>query len=149
MIEIGAMTAADIEEVAAIEQQSVSPWSVSQLAEEMENQNALILVARKLGEIVGWCTVRTIWPETELLKIAVAGGARKRGVATALLTEIIAKLVHTRFKSLFIEVRSNNRSALKLYKKYGFSHIDTRGAYYHSPADDALILMKQLTGNNQ
>ena len=43
---------------------------------------------------------------------------------------------------LFLEVRSRNIPARKLYTAYGFKEIGVRKNYYKNPQDDAIIMLR-------
>lgn len=96
------------------------------------------------GNIVGWCCSRHHGPEAELLKIAVTGGARRRGIARELLDTLIEILTNNGVESLFLEVRSQNEPACHFYRSQGFEQVGMRPAYYANPRDNALIYRKEL-----
>ena len=73
--------------------------------------------------------------EREILNLAVAPAFRRKGVATALLQEELARGgVH------FLEVRESNRAALALYGKIGFVRAGRRVDYYRSPVEAAIVM---------
>ena len=43
---------------------------------------------------------------------------------------------------LFLEVRSRNVPAIKLYTAYGFKEIGIRKNYYKDPQDDAIVMLR-------
>jgi len=43
-------------------------------------------------------------------------------------------------KTVFLEVRENNFSAISLYKKIGFKEINIRKNYYKDTGENALIM---------
>jgi ribosomal-protein-alanine N-acetyltransferase len=142
---IRSMRPTDLTAVAALERDTLSPWSITSLEREMGVSKAILLVAEKSdGEVVGWCGCRVIWPEAELMKIAVKLDCRASGVAGGLFEDLFARLQGRNVTSLFLEVRSENRAALSLYKKNGFSQVGIRPRYYVEPDDGALILRKIL-----
>lgn len=135
--------------VESLEQQTFSPWSLRSLLEELKQDRGVVLVAENhLAQhppvIVGWCACRYFIPEAELLKISVSERARRSGVATALLNRLTHYLSQRSIEILFLEVRSKNQNALKLYSKSGFLKIGERSAYYTNPTDSALLLQKIL-----
>ena len=44
----------------------------------------------------------------------------------------------------FLEVRSRNTPAIKLYTAYGFAEVGRRNKYYRDPEDDAIVMMRGL-----
>lgn len=74
--------------------------------------------------------------EAEILTLAVDPARRGRGVAQALLTAFLAG----RRGRVSLEVRPSNTPARRLYERFGFGPAGLRRGYYHSPAEDALVL---------
>ena len=142
------MIAADLAEVAAIEGENLSPWSISSLALDLEIQRAINFVAvteTLVGQILGWYSCRVIYPEGELLKIAVRKKNRECGVGHFLFEHLCHELQKRKVTSLFLEVRSNNSTALRFYEKHGFLPVGSRPGYYTDPPDSAIILSKSLS----
>ncbi|PHR27566.1 MAG: ribosomal-protein-alanine N-acetyltransferase [Desulfotalea sp.] len=144
------MLEADVPTVGRLELQSHSPWSLSSLVDEIEQERGLVLVAESTSRdksvpvVVGWCACRYIVPEAELLKIAVNTCARRQGIATELLKHLSRFLFQSSIETLFLEVRSQNQSALKFYLKNGFLHIGERAKYYSNPDDNASLFKKEI-----
>ena len=147
------MVEADAPAVARLEQQTLSPWSLSSLLEELQQDRGVVFVAEKNAhnnrkpEIVGWCACRYIVPESELLKISVSNNARRSGIATALLKHLSRFLSQKSIEILFLEVRSENKTALNFYRKSGFLKMGERPGYYLNPADNASLFQKNLMRN--
>ncbi len=145
LVTIRIMCLDDLAGVAAIEGETLSPWSDVSLEEEITVSQGIQLVAEENDSlIVGWCGCRVIWPEAELLKIAVKPRCRVRGVAGNLIACLVEELQRKEVTTLFLEVRSGNRAAVNLYRKTGFSQVGLRPAYYTDPSDSALILKKTI-----
>ncbi len=143
------MVATDIRCVECIECQHLSPWTVQQIESELHYGHSVVLVAEHNDPslesgVIGWCTVRAIGPEAELLKISVLNKYRRSGIGKALLSHLIAELRRKGVVNLFLEVRSQNYTALKFYKNNGFLLCGERKNYYAHPKDNALILQYNL-----
>jgi ribosomal-protein-alanine N-acetyltransferase len=142
---VRAMGPEDLDAVEEIECQTLTPWSLTSLRQELTVQDGLCFVAEDAERsIVGWCACRRIWPEAELLKIAVAQQERKKGFGTALLRCLVGDLQWQGFTVLFLEVRGRNKAALGFYDRHGFLAVGMRRAYYSDPQDDALMLRKNI-----
>jgi len=140
------MIKADLGGVAAIESENPSPWSAGSLAQELEIAQSIQIVAEEAeAQILGWCACRIVWPEAELLKIAVKQKNRERGIGRFLFEHLFGELQKRKITSLFLEVRSSNRAALNFYEKHGFLHVGSRSGYYTNPPDSAIILRKNLS----
>jgi ribosomal-protein-alanine N-acetyltransferase len=139
------MQAGDILGVLRIEVENPSPWTETMLGGELEVEQGIRLVAGdESGRIAGWVACRLVEAEAELLKIAVAEAARRNGAGTLLLHRLCSALKEAGVKVLFLEVRSKNKTALQFYRKNGFIAAGRRRGYYTGPADDALLLRKEL-----
>jgi [ribosomal protein S18]-alanine N-acetyltransferase len=89
------------------------------------NRIAGFLVSRPLG--LG---------EGELLNLAVAPGARRKGVGKALVAEFLEQFPG----GAYLEVRESNVAALALYKSLGFKVVTRRPEYYENPAEAAIVM---------
>ena len=145
------MGVADISPVERIEQHTLSPWKAPSLMNELEQERGIVLVAEQdvaktisPASVIGWCACRYFAPEAELLKIAVDHNARNKGVATTLLEILIRTLCQKHVQTLFLEVRSQNQSAITFYQKNGFLQTGMRTAYYAHPVDNAILFQKLL-----
>ena len=98
------------------------------------------LVVEQDGNVVGFIVGRQVEYEWEIENIAVTGVARRRGLGSRLVGELL-ELVRSRGgKSVFLEVRESNRAARSLYEKWAFLEVGRRKMYYQNPAEDALVL---------
>lgn len=144
------MIEADVAAVHCLEQQTLSPWSQRSIRDELMQKRGEMFVAEveagrgTTSQILGWCASRSIPPEAELLKIAVNQHSRRSGIATALLKHLTYFLSQRSIELLFLEVRSQNHSALNFYKKSGFLQIGVRPGYYTNPSDSALVYQKNM-----
>ncbi len=139
------MSQSDLAHVYAIEQEYPSSWTSAQLASELEYSEGVSLVAENgKGEVIAWCTVRFTVPEAELLKIAVRSDLRGQGVAGMLFQQLMHVLSEKHIQDIFLEVRSQNRSAIRFYLKNGFDQVGERPGYYSDPKDNAIIFKKAL-----
>jgi len=81
--------------------------------------------------------------EAELLRIAVAPEARRRGQGRQLLEASERVLMDQGITTLHLEVRCSNQAARHLYESSGWTLQRTRTAYYRD-GEDAAIYCKQL-----
>ena len=142
--EITRMTAADVAEVAALEAVCFSdPWSEASVASELDNPLSLWLVARDAAGLLGYVGSQSVPDEADMMNLAVRPDARRQGVAQALLRALEAALRENGIRSLTLEVRAGNASAIRLYTQAGFRQVGLRKNYYFHPKEDALILKKE------
>jgi ribosomal-protein-alanine N-acetyltransferase len=140
------MTAADLGAVQAIEFENPSPWSAGQLASELEQEGGWQFVAESgaSGLVCGFACGRSCAGEAELLKIAVALGYRRQGIAGQLMAHTLRYLGKQGASRCFLELRAGNLPALALYERVGFCRVGLRKNYYTSPPEDAILMEKRV-----
>lgn len=123
--------------IAALMMRSFDPafgeaWPQADLESAMDWPGALLLSALDRGDPdapLGFVLTRTILDETEILLIAVAPEARRRGIGRRLLEAVIARAKQAGI-SLFLEVRADNSAALEMYRALNFKPVGVRRGYY-------------------
>ncbi len=146
-VRIRELVTGDIDAVMAIETVSFpSPWTAKMFRDEIarEFSDALVAVGEPGPGILGYSVCWTIAGEAHLLNIAVAPGARCRGVGAALLEESIRRSQAAGARRMHLEVRPGNGPALRLYGRHGFVFQGIRKGYYTDTREDAVLLSKDL-----
>jgi ribosomal-protein-alanine N-acetyltransferase len=98
------------------------------------------LVVEQSGTVVGFIVGHQVEDEWEIENIAVTGSARRCGLGSRLVGELLDLVRSRGGKSIFLEVRESNRAARSLYEKWAFLEVGRRKMYYQNPAEDALVL---------
>ena len=138
------MNESHVAQVAALEKQCFSdPWSENSVASELENPLSLWLIAEEDGAVCGYVGSQTVLDETDMMNIAVHPDCRRKGIAAALITELVSRLKARGSRILRLEVRESNFSAIALYEALGFTQLGLRKNYYRNPKENALILGKE------
>ena len=133
-----------VAQVAELEKLCFSdPWSENSVASELKNPLSLWLIAEEDGVVCGYVGSQTVLGETDMMNIAVHPDCRRKGVAAALITELICRLKGQGSHILRLEVRESNAPAIALYKAMGFTQLGLRKNYYRNPKENALILGKE------
>lgn len=91
----------------------------------------------------GFLLARAVAGEAEVLTLAVAPAARRRGVAAALLRTALAEAEARQAAVMFLEVSEHNTAARALYAAAGFNEVGRRRRYY-TDGSDALVLSRSL-----
>lgn len=130
--------------IAALEQICFSdPWNEASVRSELDNPLSLWLVAVEDDCVLGYIGSQTVLGEADIMNVAVAPEARRKGLGEALLLRLQAVLAEQGVHSLTLEVRASNEPAILLYQKLGYVQVGRRPNYYHKPKEDALILRKE------
>lgn len=143
-VRIRRMRGADLAGVLDIERRSFgSPWSERTFRTLLRRRNARSIVAEDgAGEVAGYAVVWYSGSEAELGNLAVEPERRRRGVATALLREVLRGVRSRGLERLFLEVRKGNEAARRLYERQGFQVVGVRPGYYVNPREDALVMRR-------
>ena len=94
------------------------------------------------GEVIAYVIGRLIAPEGEIYRVAVKPEKRQRGIGYRLLDYAVKTSKGHGLERLFLEVRSRNLPAVKLYTAYGFKQIAVRKNYYKNPTEHALVMRR-------
>lgn len=139
----------DLDQILEIEQSCYPvPWDRQAFECEFSKQESninIFLVAeeRKSGKIAGYLAGNIIIGYVHILNIAVAREFRKMGLGTGFMKRAEQETFKRGLGTLTLEVRENNESAVKLYKKLGYV-IKGRRIKYYENTDDALLMWKTL-----
>ena len=90
------------------------------MAEEVEGDDAIVLVAEAGGTPVGQLGLRLASYGVADLGMAVAAGWRGHGVGTALLAEAVERARKAGAHKIALQVWPHNAAALALYERFGF-----------------------------
>ncbi len=140
------MRPSDLDGVMAIEEVSFpTPWSRGMFLEDFPRDFSDTLVAEgAAAEVLGYAVCWTLAGESHLLNIAVDPACRGRGVGRALLSECLRRAARGGATLIFLEVRSGNEAALRLYRSMGFVFRGIRKGYYTDTGEDAVVLDREV-----
>ncbi len=112
-------------------------WNRRQISDALLLPNCHYLLLDEHGEeappgsrAAGFVLSRQAADEEELLLIAVCPRFRRKGVASALLEQLVGDLRRRGISRLFLEMREGN-PAENLYRKFGFDAVGRRPSYYN------------------
>jgi ribosomal-protein-alanine N-acetyltransferase len=125
----------DLNRVVAIERASFAKeaWPADAFLDYWRESPNLFLIATQDRRIAGYSIARTTWRGAELESIAVDPRYRGSGVAQALLNATIARL--DRASTIRLMVSTDNASALRFYRQYGFVRTRLVKRYYGAGRD--------------
>lgn len=138
------MNESHVAQIAELEKICFSdPWSENSVASELNNPLSVWLVAEENGIVCGYVGSQTVLDETDMMNIAVHPDFRRKGIAAALIAELVRLLKERGSRILRLEVRESNAPAISLYETMGFTQLGLRKNYYRNPKENALILGKE------
>ncbi len=140
--EIRRLSYPDLPQVIAVERRVFpTPWSLAMFVLEMSKQTGICLAAFCEGRLVGYLICSrydTVW---HVMNIAVDLGHQRKGLASALLAELYARVDDDQAR-FTLEVRRSNSVAIHLYEREGFRAAGTRRRYYQDNGEDALVMWR-------
>ena len=120
-----------------------APWSQADFAGLLADPLCFLLVEGDAGCLLG----RAVAGEAELLTIAVAPEARRRGLGRKLVARFLYQAQLRGAGRAFLEVAADNAAAIALYESAGFAPTGRRRGYYLTPEGqriDALVMARDL-----
>ncbi len=148
-VNICSMSEIDVVEVKKMEAEyKLSPWSIEDYCNEIKRTDSISLVAKVNKKIVGFIIARLIMSENtsyeiEIYNICVAGRHRRNSIGKSFI-EKATKTSKQNIKSIWLDVRKSNESALSFYRKLNFKIIYTRKDFYRNPTEDGLVLKMEV-----
>lgn len=138
--------AADIPNILDLERacDTAAHWTEEQYRQIFQafedNHERLLLIAEDGAHgFGGFLVAHRVHQEWELENIVVVPDARRKGLATMLLRELVSRAQAARGEFVFLEVRESNAAARAFYVKAGFEETSRRKAYYANPVEDAVL----------
>jgi len=145
------MTPADLDAVLLLEIDLFGDeaWSRQMLEGELAEQprSRYYLVADDDGAIAAYAGLLVAGAQADVLTLAVAVGRWGRGIGSALLEALLTEAARRGCTEVFLEVRTDNIRAQRLYQRYGFRQIGIRKGYYQPSGADALVMRRDLAGD--
>ncbi len=133
----------DLPQVISIERRAFpTPWSLSMFVLELSKPSGVCLAAVADKRVLGYLICARYADVWHLMNIAVEPTARRRGVARALLEQMLARAGHD--ESYTLEVRPSNTGAIALYEQFGFRSAGMRRRYYSDTGEDAVIMWRTV-----
>jgi [ribosomal protein S18]-alanine N-acetyltransferase len=118
-------------------------WSVSAFQELLNKPTTRLYAAYEAENLVALVLAAVVLPECEILTVATAPSARRKGIGRGLLQHMLGKVRQAGAEDIHLEVATDNEAAIGLYHSLGFQKAGLRKAYYDrrpAPPVDALVL---------
>ena len=136
----------DIEEVYKIEHDLFEdPWTKKSFKNELKQENiSFPFIVEKDGLLLGYIICWYYICELHIGNIAVRRNFQRRGIGKFMLNKVFE--IFPDFDIAFLEVRNNNKSAIQLYRSFGFKATHRRKSYYPN-GEDAIVMAKFKSQN--
>ncbi|SES74718.1 ribosomal protein S18-alanine N-acetyltransferase [Pseudomonas graminis] len=135
------MTEADLDAVLKIEYAAFShPWTRGIYLDALKSYEVWLMFEG--SQQVGHGVINVIIDEAHLLNITVKPESQGRGLGLVLLEHLMKRAYEINGRECFLELRDSNRSAYRLYERYGFNEIGRRRDYYPAVGgrEDAVVM---------
>lgn len=124
------------------------PWSARHFRDSMSDApHGRVLVMRGAGAgrpILAYCVILLAGGELQVYNVAVHPDWRGKGLGRWMMELILERARRQGAQTVILEVRRGNAAARRLYESLGFTVLSTRPDYYRDPAEDALVMTRQL-----
>jgi ribosomal-protein-alanine N-acetyltransferase len=131
-------------DVAALQEIAVECGLSVDFRAELARSYAVLRVARSGGAVCGFLLAWHAADELHLTDLGVTATARRRGIARALVCELLREGAHSWARVILLEVRESNAAALALYRSLEFRELDRRAHYYSDTGEDAVVMQLEL-----
>jgi ribosomal-protein-alanine N-acetyltransferase len=142
-IKIRPIKALDVEGAEAVERECF-PLPLKE--EDFQNavDSGVSFIAEFNGTVIAYILAETVLDECHIVRIAVTGHFRRKGVAQSLFDRLFDECGARKVSKFYLEVRASNAPSLNLYRKAGFSVVRIRKGYYADNNEDAIIMERSM-----
>jgi ribosomal-protein-alanine N-acetyltransferase len=134
-VRVEPMREADVAEAAALD--GTAAFDERELWAELARPGSLLWVARSSegGPPRAFLSVWHVVDELHVLNLVTHPEHRRRGLARALMNELLAHARAHGARRLLLEVRRSNHPAIALYRSLSFVVVGVRARYYRDDED--------------
>jgi ribosomal-protein-alanine N-acetyltransferase len=138
-ISFRSMTVGDLTAVLELERATYpQPWSEGIFRDELSLGDRVYMVAERGGRMIGFAGLMLVAEDAHVTTLAVHPDARRDGLGTRLMLQLIAAGLERGARNLTLEVRATNAGAQQLYNRFGLVAVGVRKHYYRD--DDAVVM---------
>ena len=140
------MRYSDVELVAENEAAAYTyPWTKHNFIDCLQSGYQCWVLANK-QRIIAHGVISVAITEAHLLTLCVHPGFQRQGYGRRMLNLLLDRAYKLESSECFLEVRTQNRTAISLYMSMGFEEIGQRKGYYPGKQgrEDALIMSRHL-----
>jgi len=142
MLDLTSASISDSEELNRLDKEIFNSHCYSNYSDILKDNKSLICLGKEDEKIVGYIYFNVVQDECELYHVGVDEDYRGRHISSKLLSYSLNILKERGVSKVFLEVRQNNKIAIKLYENYGFKRYNTRTNYYENGVDAYCYVME-------
>lgn len=123
-------------------------WSAASFWSELAQPDTRhYVVAEQPGQpdgdrFAGYAGLAVFGDEAHVLVLGVRRDRQRRGVGTALLRDLLAVAADRGAGTVLLDVRADNPTAQRLYRRHGFVPAGIRKRYYQPSGTDAVVMVR-------
>jgi ribosomal-protein-alanine N-acetyltransferase len=142
------MRSSDLDEVLKLENDLYPfPWTRGNFLDSIASGYETWILRDSNGVLNGYFLLMLSVDDAHLLNITVKRELQGQGLGLVLLDKARAIAQERKLGAILLEVRPSNARAEKIYRRYGFTQIGIRKAYYPAPnntREDAIVMKLPL-----
>lgn len=122
-------------------------WGTPQIEDLLRQASVRARAIKQQGQIQSFLLFQTAADQAEILTLATAPSARRRGLAAALLADTESDLGGDGISTWLLDVAEDNSGAIAFYRTLGFKADGRRAKYYKRAAGirvDAILMSKPM-----
>lgn len=123
-----------------------SPWPAAAFRTEIFASHNHYFAVRDGETLIGYAGISVLGPtdhpECEIHTIAVDPAYQGRGHGRELLSALL-EIADAHHAEVFLEVRTDNGSAINMYRRNGFEEVGVRKRYYQPSGADAYSMRRR------
>lgn len=137
------MMVEDLDQVMEIERDLFHvPWTREGYFTFLTREDAMFLVVEEKGQILGYCGLLMVLDEGDVTNVAVRRDRQKEGIGNFLMESLIRLADGLGVRTIHLEVRESNETAIRLYSRIGFKKDGIRKNYYENPVENAILMSR-------
>lgn len=120
------------------------PWPSWYFRKQLRTSSCWVL--EQQGMVVGFGIVAMVKDWAHIMNMCVAPGYRRRGLGQRIMLQLLQVAKRQHSGHAWLEVRTTNNPAIRLYQKMGFRKIQIRKNYYAMPSakENAIVMVRRL-----
>lgn len=122
----------------------VTPWSPLVFCDELRDRASGVWGYAEQGRLWGYVCYKFAGRDVRVQNIAVHPRRRNRGIGTLLLRQAERAAWAGGFGGVFLEVRTSNQPARRLYSRCGFEEAGRSHGYYRDTGEDAILMRLKI-----